>query len=213
MKKIFTLLFAAVLAVGAYANEQVVMADSIKGVMAVELEQYPGIAQIMWSADSTKSFAYYLEVGAYDPLTKKQTVIGYIFLRSTDFPYPGQPGYFLCNTQFMLSSNVCSNYPNLIARGASEAQAAPFKEGWENYVDASDYTLAAGYYYIIVAGYDSTLRNITEVQKAIVVNLVGKPEAIENIFESTKPVKFMENGQVRILRDGKVYDMSGALVR
>lgn len=212
MKKIFTLLFAAVLAVGAYANEQVVMADSIQAVAAQESQTQPGNVTIIWVADSTKSDLYVVYIYAADITTYELTQIGYYINYPKVFAVSGYPGYFRMPSNALLQYG--ENYTTLKDNPQISPEAlAAFKEGWENNVDASDYTLNAGYYYITVTGYDLSLKNKTEAMKATLVNVVGKPEAIENIFESTKPVKFIENGQVRILRDGKVYDMSGALVR
>ena len=209
MKKIFTFLFAAVLAVGAYANEQAVMADSIQAVVAQESQ--PGNLTIMWVADTTKSSVYLVYLYAADMTTYKTTPIGY-YINYADVFASGYPGYFRIPSNALLQYGA--NYTTLKDNPQISPEVlAAFKEGWENNVDASDYTLNAGYYFITVTGYDATGKTITEAMNATVVEVNGKTEAIENIFESKKPVKFMENGEVRILRDGKVYNMSGALVR
>ena len=212
MKKIFTFLFAAVLAVSAYANEQVVMADSIQGVMAQESPTNPGNVTIIWKADSTKSSLYLVYLYSADMTTYKTTPIAYLLSYPKNFAVPGYPGYFSVSSGIMLQYGA--TYMSLKDDTSVPADMlAAFKEGWENNVDASDLTLNAGYYYITVTGYDAQMQVVTEARNAAIVNVVGKAQAIENIFESKKPVKFIENGQVRILRDGKVYDMSGALVR
>ena len=211
MKKIFTILFAAVLAVGAYANEQAVMADTIKAVRAVEMSQYPGVAQIMWMADSTKSAYYYVEIGQYDTTSYKQTIIGYIAAKAAACTVQGYAGVFMCDTYSLLTYGV--NYPYLINKGYTEAQAAGYKPGWENFVNAEDLTLKPSFYYAVVVGYDANLQAVTEVLNYNFFTIADTEEGVVNIFESKKPVKFIENGEVRILRDGKVYNMSGALVR
>ena len=205
MKKLFTLFVAAILAVGAYA--QSAPTDTIKAVYAYEYAQ--GNAMVMWMADSTVSACYYVEIGQYDTVMHKQTIVGYIALPARYFAYNG---VFAYDTKMLLTYGI--NYASLIAKGYTEAQAAPYKAGWETYVNADDLTLKPAFYYAIVAGYDASLQTKTEASAYNFFSIAEPTEGFENIFESKKPVKYMTpEGEVRIFRDGKIFNMSGALVQ
>ena len=209
MKKLFTLFAAAILAVSAYAQDEV---PQIKAVMGQET-QNPGKAIIMWQADSTLSKVYLVYLYVADMTTQKVTPIAFAAAKATYLAVPGYPGYFYMQTaellQYGQSYLTLKDNPQV-----PPATLAQFQAGWENNVDASDYTLKAGYYYGVVTGYDATGEIVTETQKGAVFQLAGKTEGFENLFESKKPVKYMTpEGEVRIFRDGKIYNMSGALVQ
>jgi beta-glucosidase-like glycosyl hydrolase len=96
----------------------------------------------------------------------------------------------------------------------TEAEAARYKAGWETYVNADDLTLKPAFYNAIVAGYDASLQTKTEASAYNFFSIAEPTEGFENIFESKKPVKYMTpEGEVRIFRDGKIFNMSGALVQ
>lgn len=206
MKKIFTLFAAVVLAASVWADE----IPQLNFTQAYE--QPKGVVIFAWQADSTLSKCYELTLSHLD-------------MSSTPYVYSlisfvlGTPKAFATKTEgtFAMATNLMCQYGNTYPSikdnpNISDQTKAAFQAGWA-YVDESDYTLAHGYYYITVTGYAEDQKTVTEKQGYAVLDVQGKTQAIENIFESTKPVKFIENGQVRILRDGKVYDLSGALVR
>ena len=148
-----------------------------------------------------------------DITTYQTTPIAYIASSAASFAISGYQGYFGVSSTAMFTYGqtylTLKNNPNVPAE-----TLAKFKEGWENNVDESDLTLKAGYYFFTVKGYDATGQTITEATNQNLIQVAGKTEAVENVFESTKPVKFIApDGQVRILRDGKMYNMSGALVK
>ena len=209
MKKLFTLFAAAILAVSAYAQDEV---PQIPAVMGQET-QNPGKAIIMWQGDSTLSKVYLVYLYAADMTTQTVTPIAYVATYASYLAYPGYPGYYYIQSADMLqygqSYMTLKDNPQV-----PPATLAQFQAGWENNVDASDYTLKAGDYYASVTGYDATGATVTEKANGNVFQLQGKTEGIEDIFESKKPVKYMTpDGQVRIFRDGKIFNMSGALVQ
>ena len=208
MKKLFTLFAAAILAVSAYAQDE---APQIPAVMGQESN--PGKAIIMWQGDSTLSKVYLVYLYAADMTTQTITPIAYVATYASYLAVPGYPGYFYIQSADMLqygqSYMTLKDNPQV-----PPATLAQFQAGWENNVDASDYTLKAGYYYTSVTGYDATGATVTEKANGAVFQMQGKTEGIEDIFESKKPVKYMTpDGQVRIFRDGKIFNMSGALVQ
>ena len=204
MKKIFTLFAAVVLAASVWADE----IPQLNFTAA--LEKPNGVVNFTWAGDSTLSKYYYLTLSQIDMTTYKRTPIALI-LGTVKAYSTSTEGTFFMATNLMLQYGA--TYPAIKDDPEiSDEEKAAFQAGWA-YVDASDYTLAHGYYYVTVTGYAADKKTITEKQGYAVLDVQGKTQAIENIFESTKPVKFIENGQVRILRDGKVYDLSGALVR
>ena len=208
MKKILTL-FAAVLLAGSMWAQTT---PSIAGVAAQE--QNPGKITIIWQADSTISPVYLVYLYSVDLAAQKITApIAYLAGYAAHFAISGYTGYYGIGSATMLQYG--QTYLTLKENPEVPAETlAKFQEGWETNVDATDFTLKAGDYYAVVTGYDKTLSTITETSKGATVSVVGKTEAVENVFESTKPVKFIApDGQVRILRDGKMYNMSGALVK
>jgi len=209
MKKLLTLFAAVVLAVGAYAQNTVT--DSIKAVAAKETE--PGKVTILWQADSTISKVYLVYLYAADMTTYQTTPIAFLAGYAANFAVAGYPGYYGIGSAVMLQYG--QSYLILKENTSIPAETlSAFQTGWENNVDASDFTLNAGYYYITVVGYDATGKTITEARKATLLQVTGEAQGVENVFESQKPVKFIApDGQVRILRDGKMYNMSGALVK
>lgn len=208
MKKIFTLFAVIVLAASAYSQET----PSIQGVLAQESQTTPGVVAIAWQADSTLSKAYLVYIYSADTTTKTLTPIVYLPGQARAFAASGYPGMFVINSSLMFKYGA--SYPVLKDNPQVPKETLDkFKAGWENNVDATDSTLVAGDYYVAVTGYDATLSTVTEKMKGYLLNVVGKTQGVENVFESTKPVKFIApDGQVRIMRDGKIYDMSGALV-
>ena len=68
MKKILTLFAAMMMAAGMWAQSAV--NDTIKNVIAQELTSKPGVAGIMWEADSTISQGYYIMLGVVDMTAK-----------------------------------------------------------------------------------------------------------------------------------------------
>ncbi len=209
MKKLFTLFAAAILAVSAYAQDEV---PQIPAVMGQETKN-PGKAIIMWQGDSTLSKVYLVYLYAADMTTQAITPIAYAAAKASYLAVPGYPGYFYIQSADMLQYG--QTYMTLKDNTqVPPATLAKFQAGWENNVDATDYTLKGGYYYAVVTGYDATGSTVTETQKGAPFQLAGKTEGIEDIFESKKPVKYMTpDGEVRIFRDGKIYNMSGALVQ
>ena len=207
MKKIFTLFAAVVLAVSAFADET----PAIQTVTAQETN--PGKLTIIWMADSTISSVYLVYLYAADINTQTLTPIAYLAGYPQNFAVSGYPNYYGIASGTMLQYG--QSYITLKENPQVPPETlAQFQAGWENSVDASDYTLNAGYYYIVVTGYDATGSTITEKAAYKIIQVAGKTQAIENVFESQKPVKFIApDGQVRILRDGKMYNMSGALVK
>ena len=208
MKKLFTLFAAAILAVSAYAQET----PKIPAVVGQETQE-PGKAIIMWQGDSTLSKVYLVYLYAADMETQTVTPIAYAAAKASYLAVPGYPGYYRIPTTAMLQYG--QSYETL--KDDTEvppATLAMFQAGWENNVDATDYTLKGGYYYTVVTGYDATGATVTETKNGAVFQLEGKTEGFENIFESKKPVKYMTpEGEVRIFRDGKIFNMSGALVQ
>ena len=210
MKKLLTLFAAVVLAVGAYAQTT----PSIQAIMAQESEKNPGVAAIMWQADSTISKVYLVYLYAVDTVAMKTTApIGFLAGPASAYAIPNYPGYFGIGTATMLQYG--QNYPKIKDNPDIPADTkTAFKTGWEENVNESDYTLKAGAYYAVVAGYNATGSTVTETQKGAIFTIAGEAQGVENVFESQKPVKFIApDGQVRILRDGKMYNMSGALVK
>lgn len=209
MKKLFTLFAAVVLAVSAYAQDEV---PQIPAVMGQET-QNPGKAIIMWQGDSTLSKVYLVYLYAVDMTAQAVTPIAFVAAKASYLAVPGYPGYFYMQTADMLQYGY--NYITLKDNPEVDPTSlAMFQAGWENNVDATDYTLKAGYYYTAVTGYDATGATVTEKANGARFQLEGKTEGFENIFESKKPVKYMTpEGEVRIFRDGKIYNMSGALVQ
>ena len=209
MKKLFTLFAAVVLAVSAYAQSET---PAIEGVAGQETDK-PGKAIIMWKADSTISKVYLVYLYAANMETQTLTPIAFVAAKASYLAVPGYPGYFYMQTADMLQYGY--NYMTLKDNPEVDPTSlAMFQAGWENNVDATDYTLKGGYYYGVVTGYDATGNTVTETQKGAVFQLAGKTEGFENLFESKKPVKYMTpEGEVRIFRDGKIYNMSGALVQ
>lgn len=211
MKKLFTLFVAAILAVGAYAQET----PSIQVVAAQESQTTPGVVTIGWQADSTLSKVYLVYIYSADLTTQTLTPIVYLPGQARAFAASGHPGMFVINSSLMFKYGA--SYP--VLKDNPELQVPKetldkFKAGWENNVDATDSTLVAGDYYVAVTGYDATLSTVTEKMKGYLLNVVGKTQGVENVFESKKPVKYMTpDGQVRIFRDGKIFNMSGALVQ
>ena len=212
MKKLLTLFAAVVLAVGAYAQTT----PSIQAIMAQESEKNPGVATIIWQADSTLSKAYLVYLYAIDTTgnsVKIKAPIGYLIGPAYAYAVSGYPGYFGINTTTILQYG--QTYPKIKDNPEVPADAKEaFKTGWEENVNESDYTLKADLYFALVTGYDATLQTITEDSKGAAFAIAGEAQGVENVFESQKPVKFIApDGQVRILRDGKMYNMSGALVK
>ena len=209
MKKLFTLFAAAILAVSAYAQDEV---PQIPAVMGQET-QNPGKAIIMWQGDSTLSKVYLVYLYAADMETQTVTPIAYAAAKASYLAVPGYPGYYYLQSadilQYGQSYMTLKDNPQV-----PPATLAQFQAGWENNVDATDYTLKGGSYYTVVTGYDATGATVTETKNGAVFQLEGKTEGFENIFESKKPVKYMTpEGEVRIFRDGKIFNMSGALVQ
>lgn len=210
MKKIFTLFAAVVLAVSVYAQTT----PSIQAVSAQESEKNPGVAAIIWQADSTLSKMYLVYLYAVDTVAMKTTApIGYLVGPAYAYAVSGYPGYFGINTTTILQYG--QNYPKIKDNPDIPADTkTAFQTGWEENVNESDYTLKAGAYYAVVTGYNAAGSTITETKKGAIFTIAGAAEGVENVFESKKPVKFIApDGQVRILRDGKIYNMSGALVK
>ena len=210
MKKLLTLFAAVVLAVSAYAQTT----PSIQGIMAQEDEKNPGVASIVWKADSTLSKIYLVYLYAVDTVAMKTTApIGFLIGPASAYAISNNPGYFGIKTTTILQYG--QNYPKIKDNPDIQADTkTAFKTGWEENVNESDYTLKAGAYYAVVTGYDAAGSTVTETKKGVIFTIAGKPQGVENVFESQKPVKFIApDGQVRILRDGKMYNMSGALVK
>ena len=209
MKKLFTLFAAAILAVSAYAQDEV---PQIPAVMGQETQE-PGKAVIIWQGDTTLSKVYLVYLYAVDMTAQEVTPIAYYYNSASVFAVTGYPGYYRIPTTAMLQYG--QSYETL--KDDTEvppATLAMFQAGWENNVDATDYTLKGGSYYTVVTGYDATGSTVTETKNGAVFQLEGKAEGFENIFESKKPVKYMTpEGEVRIFRDGKIFNMSGALVQ
>ena len=209
MKKIFTILFAAVLA----AN---VWADEMPQLNFVQAQENPdGVVTFAWQGDSTLSKYYYLSLLYIDTIAGSQysfKPVAVIMSSAKSFSTKYE-GIFAMSTQLMCQYG--STYPKVKDNTElTPEQKADFQAGWAH-VNEADNTLQAGNYYITVTGYGADMKTMTEKMGYAVLDVKGSnpSQGIENIFESKKPVKFMENGQVRILRDGKVYDMSGTLVR
>ena len=209
MKKLFTLFAAAILAVSAYAQDEV---PQIPAVMGQET-QNPGKAIIMWQGDTTLSKVYLVYLYAVDMTAQEVTPIAYAAAKASSLAVPGYPGYYYIQSADMLQYG--QTYMTLKDNPqVPPATLAMFQAGWENNVDATDYTLKGGSYYTVVTGYDATGSTVTETKNGAVFQLEGKTEGFENIFESKKPVKYMTpEGEVRIFRDGKIFNMSGALVQ
>lgn len=210
MKKIFTCFAAALMAVSMFAQDA--ETPAIQKVAALELEEQPGNAAIMWQADATKSAGYVVEFGQIDTETKEQAPIGYIAQRAADCAVPNYDGVFGTTTQIILTYGV--TYASLLKAQAGEQQLAPWKTGWENYVNASDLTLKEAYYYVIVEGYDEDLKNVTETKAVNFFKIAAKEQGINDVIDTEKAAKFIDmNGQVRIMRGGKTYNATGARIQ
>ena len=210
MKKILTLFAAVVMAANMWAQET----PAIQGVSAQEIASNPGTLNIIWMADSTVSKVYVVYLYALNSEATQITApIALVVAYAKNFAISAYPGYYGIGSATMLQYG--QTY--LTLQNSTEISAenlAAFKQGWEENVDDTDWTLNAGNYYVTVTGYDATASTITETRKGAIVSVVGKTEAVENVFESTKPVKFIApDGQIHILRDGKLYNLSGALVK
>ena len=210
MKKILTLFAAVVMAANMWAQET----PSIQAVSAQESATNPGMINIVWMADSTVSKVYVVYLYALNSEAKQISApIAFLAAYAKNFAITGYPGYYGIGSNLMLQYG--QTYLTLKENTQISAEnLAAFKQGWEENVDDTDWTLNAGNYYVTVTGYDITASTITETSKGAIVSVVGKTEAVENVFESTKPVKFIApDGQIRILRDGKLYNMSGTIVK
>ena len=209
MKKLLTLFAAAVLAVGAYAQTT----PSIKAVAAEENSQFPGMASIVWQADSTLSKVYVVALYAADTTSGQTTPIAFLTWPARAYAMYGYTGLFSISTRTVLEYGMA--YPKMKDNTEVSADViARYKAGWEASVEETGITLFPGFYYVIVIGYDANLSSVTESQKGALFEIADKTQGVENVFETTKPVKFIApDGQVRILRDGKMYNMSGMLVK
>ena len=209
MKKIFTLFAAVVLAASVWADEL----PQLKFTAAYE--QPDGVVSFAWQGDSTLSKNYLLTLYYIDTIVGTQysfKPVAMIMSSAKSFSTKNE-GIFAMSTLLMIQYGA--TYPDIKDNSEiSDEEKAAFQAGWAH-VNESDYSLQGGNYYITAAGYAADKQTITEKLGFAVLPVKGAnpSQGIENIFESTKPVKFIENGQVRILRDGKVYDLSGALVR
>lgn len=206
MKKIFTFFAAALMAASVLADEP---AATIQLQAAREAE--PGICTFFWSADGTKSAYFLVMWSQVDMTTYTTTPIAMLAGAPSAFAVQGYDGIYGTSTKIMFTYGT--TYPVIKDNTSIDSETkAAWKAGWE-YVDPSDYTLQGGSYYVTVTGYASDQTTITDKKAYAVVTLDGKTEGVINVFESNKPVKFIDaNGQVRIMRDGKVFNMSGARV-
>ena len=177
--------------------EPVIIPDTIEAVMAQESQTKPGTTSIIWKADSTKSPVYLVYIFAADMNTYTLTPVGYVLSYARNFALPEYPGYFGIMSNQVLQYGT--NYETLKDDPTvPEEKLAAFKEGWENFVDASDFTLKAGTYYLEVTGYDATVENTTELSNYTLINIAGKPEPVDPEEPVMLTIKQAENGCVKL---------------
>ena len=180
-----------------WVKPEPIVTDTIQAVMAQESQTQPGNMSIIWMADSTKSALYQVYLYAADMTNYTLTPIGYYINYANVFALSGYPDYYGMSSKALLQYGT--NYTTLKDNPSVSPEAlAAFKEGWENNVDTSDYTLKAGYYYVIVTGYDAMWENITEEANGTLVEMVGKTEPVDPEEPVTLTIKQAENGCVKL---------------
>jgi hypothetical protein len=180
-----------------WVEPEPIVTDTIEAVMAQESQTKPGTTSIIWKADSTKSPVYLVYILAADMNTYTLTPVGYVLSYARNFALPEYPGYFGIMSNQVLQYGT--NYETLKDDPTvPEEKLAAFKEGWENFVDASDFTLKAGTYYLEVTGYDATVENTTELSNYTLINIAGKPEPVDPEETVMLTIKQAENGCVKL---------------